>query len=331
MARSLGSSVLLAPVIVGALVFLRPAATGAEGPVFKSGIDMVPLTVTVTDASGRYVSGLTAADFAIFEDNVPQAISFFAQEALPVDLAFVLDLSSSMRPDMPLVRSAAKGLVKALRDGDRGAVVAVTSSVGMPQSFTTDRGQVASAIDALSASGATAIYDGVYIALTALARERQTQSEPRRQVLVLLSDGQDNASHVSADDVSDLARRAGVCIYSIALKGSSRLAAQNNGRERDLTAERAAFTMRRLASDTGGRIFLPVSAAELPGVYNAIATELANQYDMAYLPTSPQGDGTFRRIAIRMAIPGGATARARSGYLAIRPAALTNANTLGQK
>ena len=276
---------------------------------------MVPLTVTVTDTAGQYITGLAGADFAVFEDGVPQSLSFFASGEVPVDVALVLDTSGSMSANMPLVRDAANGLVRALREGDRGAVVAVNASVAIPQRLTTDRERVAAAINALAPSGPTAIYDAVYIALSEFVRERRQHSEVRRQVLVLLSDGLDNASHVSPGDLEDLAKRAGVSVYVIALKG---LDLPIPGAPEHLEAKEAAYAMRAIARDAGGRIFYPTNATELPAVYRAIAQELASQYDLGYVPTRPGGDGAFRRITVRVLRPTSTIARTRSGYHAAR-------------
>ena len=102
-----------------AIAAAEPIAVIAQGKVFKSGVDLVPLTVTVTDAKGSYVSGLSGDDFAVFEDGERQPIAFFAGEPLPVDVALVLDTSSSMSQSMPLVRTSATGLIRALRSGDQ--------------------------------------------------------------------------------------------------------------------------------------------------------------------------------------------------------------------
>ena len=279
----------------------------AQGKVFKSGVDMVPLTVTVTDARGNYVTGLTGDDFAVFEDSERQPIAFFANEQLPLDVALVLDTSSSMAQSMPLVRKSATGLIRSLRSGDRSAVTAVSTTIGVPQPLTSDLGRVAAAIDALRASGSTALYDGLYMALNQFARQRREWSEARRQVLVLLSDGIDTASHVTADDVARVA--GGVNIYVIALTGPKPVSQHG----RDMTAERAVYELRALAHDSGGRMFRPTTTLELPAIYDAIARELASQYDLAYLPTR-LGAGGFRRIAVRVLPPTQAAARTRNGY-----------------
>ena len=241
-------------VAVSALALRGPARLDAQSATFKSGVDMVPLTVTVTDPTGKYVTGLTGDDFTVFEDGVAQPLSFFACDDVPVDVALVLDTSSSMGPDLPLVQSAASGLVGRLRASDRGAVVDVKDSARIPQPFTSDRALIERAIRGLSASGATALYDGIYVVLREFERERRGTLQVRRQVLVLLSDGLDTTSHVAFEDVMDLARRAGVNIYVIALRGG---VAWTPRKELDEAILRADYSMKAVARDSGGRSFFP--------------------------------------------------------------------------
>jgi len=312
---------------VFALMLASSADITGQDSTFRSGVEMVPLTVTVTDGAGNYVSGLSERDFAVFEDGVLQPLSFFASESVPVDVAFVVDTSSSMSADLPLVQEAAKGLVRALRDGDRGAVVSVNSLVDMPRRFTSDHASVAAAIDALRCSGATALYDGVYIVLKEFAREQRSNTDVRRQVLVLLSDGVDNVSHVSADEMAELAKRVGVNIYVIAIQRPTTVP---SAIVRDPASQRAAFTMRTLAQDAGGRIFFPTMAAELPAIYRSIAQELASQYDLGYVPAKSGSDGKFRRVAVRVLPPTSAAARTRSGYYSTRVTGTPRYGTDGQ-
>jgi Ca-activated chloride channel family protein len=305
-------AVLLAVV---ALAPSRPARLDAQQPLFKSGVDMVPLTVTVTDTAGKHVTGLTGGDFTVLEDGVEQPLSFFASERVPVDVALVLDTSGSMRSDLPLVQSAASGLIRGLRAADRGAIVEVKGLAGIPQPFTTDLAQVERTLRSLSTSGATALYDGLYVVLREFERERRASAQIRRQVLVLLSDGLDNTSRLSFDDVMDLARRVGVNIYVIALRGNVPLMPRADV---DGSILRAEYTMGTVARESGGRAFFPKVARELPGIYGAIAQELASQYELGYMPSRPGGDGAFRRVSVRVRPHINAMARTRSGYYAPR-------------
>jgi VWFA-related protein len=294
-----------------ALASSMGSGAAAQRPAYRSGIELVPLTVTVTNRAGGHVEGLTGTDFTVLENGVPQSLAFFAAGTVPIDLVLVLDTSGSMSRDLPLVKSAAKGLVQTLKEGDRVAVLAVSESVAMPQGFTGDRRAVSAVIDAVPARGNTAVYDGLYIALRELARERRDDTEVRRQVLVLLSDGLDNASRLSADDVADTARRVGATIYVIALSRDRELLILSKSHR---LHARAVFEMQALANDSGGRLFQPATARELPQIYGAIASELASQYDLAYVPGNQAVDGSFRRVAVRVSEAIRAVARTRSGY-----------------
>jgi Ca-activated chloride channel family protein len=297
------------------LVVVSLTRLGAQSPVFRSGAEIVSLTVTVTDAAGRYVTGLTEKDFAVFENGMPQQLSFFASEPVPVDVAFVVDTSGSMTPNLPVVKQAARGLLRELRNIDRAVVVQVQDTVDMPQSLTNDFARAAAAIDALRARGSTAIYDGVYLALREFERTRRHDPRVRRQALILLSDGVDNSSHVTLDVVSDLARQLGVIVYSIGLGSAPLPQASASIPRREVEA---SYALRALAADAGGRAFFPTVVAGLPAIYETIGRELASQYALGYVPLKP-GDGEFRRVAVRVLPPTKATARTRTGYIAVRP------------
>ena len=300
------------------LVSIAVAAPTAQQTLFKSGVDMVPLTVTVTDGAGKFVRGLTERDFTILEDGVAQPLSFFASTDVPVDVALVIDTSASMRDDVPLVSSAATGLVRALGPDDRGAVVEVNERAGIAQTFTADRPKLEHAIQHLSMAGSTALYDGLYVVLREFERERQRTPTARRQALVLLSDGLDNKSHLSFDDVIDVARRSDVSVYVIALRGEAVKVPRSQLTGSALNAE---YAMNTVARDSGGRVFNPKDATELPTIYASIAQELASQYNLGYVPVRPGGDGAFRRVAVRVSEGQNARARTRAGYYAARSTA----------
>jgi len=309
--RNLTRLALAVPLALGYEAVSDPAAARAQQATFKSGVDMVPLTVTVTDVKGRHITGLAGGDFTVLEDGVEQPLAFFASGDVPVDVALVIDTSSSIGPDLPLVQKAACGLVRTLRAADRAAVVEVKDTVRIPQPLTSNRGQIETTIRALRASGNTALYDGLYIMLREFDRARRESPDIRRQALVLLSDGLDNTSHLLFDDVMQLARRVGVSIYVIALRGQTVPLRRDEQHESVL---RADYAMRTVAHEAGGRAFFPRTAQELPAIYDAIALELASQYELGYVPVAAGADGGFRRVAVRLATHG--LARTRSGYYA---------------
>jgi len=291
------------------LVLLALGATvHVQAQVFKSTVEVVPLTVTVTDAKGEYVKNLVETDFAVLEEGVRQSLAFFANEPVPIDLALTIDASESMASQLPIVRRAAGALVDSLRGGDRATVVTIKNAVGVALPLTADRPRIDAAIRDLSASGRTALYDGVYVVLKELERART--AEIRRRVLVLLSDGLDTASGLGADDMLALARRAGVGIYVIAMPtwGSHLPRKRQDG-----SALQAEYAMRALASDTGARSFFPKRVEELPAIYREIADELANQYELGYLPSRSVTRGSFQRVTVHVE---DAIARTRSGYYA---------------
>jgi VWFA-related protein len=287
----------------------------AQGRI-KSIVEMVPLTVTVTDGRGNYVKNLVETDFAVLEEGVRQSLALFANEPVPVDLALAIDASASMTRQLPIVRKAAGALVDSLRGGDRATVVTIKNAVGVPLPLTSDRSRISAAIRDLSASGVTALYDGVYVILNELERARST--EIRRRVLVLLSDGLDTSSRLSADDMLALARRTGIAIYVIGMPTAS------SGLPRklqDASAWHGEYAMRALARDTGGRSFFPKRVEDLPAIYADIAQELANQYELGYLPSRSGTQGGFRRVTVHVE---NATTRTRSGYYTGRDFAAAN-------
>jgi Ca-activated chloride channel homolog len=308
-----GAMVIACFVLSTAVVRQTPVV--AQSRAFKSGVDLVPLTVTVTDRAGHYVPDLTAADFAVFEEGKRQVVSHFAADPVPLDVAFLIDTSSSMGATLPLAQKAASGLVRQLRAGDRASVSGIGSSVLVHQSMTPELTRVEAALRSTRAHGNTAVYDAVYIALRDCRQEPSTASEIRRQVIVLLSDGIDTASHVTFDDILNLVHRVDVTIYVVSLANDPVLV---NAVARDRTSFESAHALSTLARESGGRLFTPGTARELPAIYEAIGQELSGQYVLGYVPAALAADGTFRRISVGVLEPRAGTARTRAGYYADR-------------
>ena len=305
-------NLLLITVLVLAL---GPGTRGVRGqdsipqpppsPTFRSGVDLVALTVTPERADGSYVPRLRAADFRVFEEGVPQHVAFFGASEVPVDLVLMLDTSASMGARLDAAQRAAVNLIDAGRTEDRTVLMAFGARATVLVPFTADRPRLERAIQQLRAGGSTALYDAIYVALQEFGRGKT--SDVRRRAIVVLSDGDDTISLVSFDSLIDRARRTGVAIYVIALRPASR------GGERPVGS--ATYQMRRLAQETGGRSFFPAALEDLEGVYGAIARELAHQYAIGYVPTVASERNTFRRVSVLVDQPG-IKVRTRRGYIA---------------
>ncbi len=303
--------------LVAATALLSVTVEANRHPaVFRSGVDLVHLSLVVTDEKGRYATNLDRAHFAVFENGVPQDIEFFSTATLPLDLAVLLDTSVSMTAQMPIVREAAAGLVGTLRAGDRGMIMGFSDTARVLAPFTGDLGRLKAAIECAETHGDTAFYTALYVALQTFGLRHNTP-EIRRRAMMVLSDGQDTASPLAFDDVIALARRAGVSIYTVSLGPRHETLLPGQRRRQEV----ADFEMRALARESGARAFFPTHATELPQVYRNIVDELAHQYVLGYVSKNASADGTFRRVAVRViGSAGGFQTRARSGYTAPRAA-----------
>lgn len=279
---------------------------------FRSGVDLVALNVVVTSPQEKFVSGLSAADFSVFEDGVQQDISFFSATAVPLDLAILLDTSASMTDRINTVQEAAIGFASTLTASDRVMIVDIKDAVRVLQPLGEDLDAARTAIRGTFARGGTALYNGLYTTVKEMMKQRRDNGEVRREAIVVLSDGQDTASLVTYDDVMELAKQAGIIIYTITLKAPYQIDPASSGYRRFSQGE---FAMKALAQETGGRSFAPADVAELAGVYGDIAEELASQYALGYTSKNPRTDGGYRRIIVRVDEPGVRT-RTRAGYAA---------------
>jgi Ca-activated chloride channel family protein len=288
---------------VGAIVALACAA-GLAQQRFKAGVELVSLNVTVTDGA-RYVADLEQADFEVFEDGVKQDITFFTKVQQPIALAILLDTSASMEEKLPIAQEAAIGFVKRMRKEDVSEVVDFDSQVRILQGFTSDNALLEKAIRDTAVNGSTSLYNAIYISLKELRKTKaSTESDIRRQAIVLLSDGDDTSSLIEFDEVLDLAKRSETSIYSIGLRQGE------IGRREFKEAE---FVLRQLSQETGGKAFFPTDARELPKIYQSIWDELSSQYSVGYTSGNPKRDGAWRRILVRIERPG-LTARTKQGY-----------------
>ena len=278
---------------------------------FRSAVDLVSLNVIVTDNRDRFVTGLAQKDFSVFEDGVAQDVSFFAATNVPLDLAILLDTSSSMSDKLATVQEAAVGFASHLRSGDRVTVVSIKDSARVLHDLDGDIAGACETIRKTTASGGTALYNGVYTTIRQMQKVHGSDGgEMRRQAIAVLTDGDDTTSLVTFDDLLTLAKQAGIAIYTIALKSQYPVALLGAGKE---TSE-SDFAMKALAQETGARSFFPTDISQLAGVYSSITQELASQYALGYTSSNSKRDGGYRRIFVRVDEPN-VRARTRSGYI----------------
>jgi Ca-activated chloride channel homolog len=281
-----------------------------QSPSFKAGVDLVSLNVTVSDGAARYVTDLEQQNFQVYEDGVLQEVTFFNKTNLPIALGLLLDTSASMEAKLPVAQEAAIGFSKKLRTQDLAEVIDFDSRVTILQAFTNKAPELETAIRKTSAGGSTSMYNAIYIALKDLKKVVATNvDEIRRQAIVVLSDGEDTSSLLPFEEVLDLAKRSETAIYAIGLRSNELGASSNKG------FKEAEFVLRQLSQETGGRVFFPTSASELPGIYTQISDELSSQYTVGYTSRNGKRDGAWRRVVVRVD-RANATPRTKQGYFA---------------
>jgi VWFA-related protein len=285
----------------------RGAGAQVQPPTFETGIEVINLNLSVTDAADNYVTDLGSPDFAVFEDGIRQELSLFTHENLPISLVIMVDTSASMEEKISVAQQAAIRFTKTLRPVDLAQVVQFNDRATTLQSFTNDLDDLEGAILATDTSGSTALHNALYIALKDLSREGNP-AELRRRGVVLLSDGEDTASLVSDDQVLELAKKNEINIYAISLR-------PNRPQDRNRQAfSQAEYLLTALTRETGGRVYFPASLSELDAVYDRIADELRTLYSVGYVSSNVRRDGKWRRIVVRVPEREGVAVRHKLGY-----------------
>ena len=226
------------------------ARRASRGPIFGTQIEIINLSLSVTDARNNFVTDLAQSDFAVFEDGIRQELSLFTHENLPISLVLMIDTSASMEEKLKTAQDAAIRFTKTLRPQDLAQVVQFNERATPLQTFTNDLAALEKAIRSTEASGPTALHNALYVALKDLTRDKKA-AELRRRAIILLSDGEDTASLVTDDQVLDLARKSEINIYAISLRPQR---AQDRQRAAFSQAE---YLFNALTRDTGGPRLLP--------------------------------------------------------------------------
>lgn len=295
---------------LGAVLALGQTQSQPPPLTFGSGIEIINLTVTVTDAQGRLIPGLDRDAFSVYEDGVKQDLALFNKDRLPLSVVLLMDASASMDDKIVPAKAAAKRFVSTLVPEDRARVVAFNNRIDVLQDFTSDKNALNDGVDRITPAGATALHNAFYISIKDLQKEKQVGAGARRQAIILLSDGENTASIVTDEQVIDLARKAEISIYAI------RLTSDFEGDKGRAAFSQATHLLSVLARETGGQAFFPAQIQELDSVYDRIAEEMRTQYSLGYVPTNLKKDGRYRRIVVRVPTRDNVVLRYKLGYVA---------------
>ena len=273
-----------------------------EDAVFSSETRLVPLNVTVTDKSGRLVTTLPQSAFQVFENGAPQQIKLFKREDVPVSMGLIIDNSGSMRDKRQSVEAAALALAKDSNPLDEMFIVNFNDESYLDADFTSDVKLLEQGLTKIDSRGGTAMRDALRMA----AEHLKAKAKRDKKVILVVTDGNDNASNMPLEALVRLAQQNDVLIYAIGILGD----------EDRKEAKKAQRSLNILAESTGGQVFYPKDLTEVEKIAHQVAHDLRNQYTIAYTPTNQALDGTYRPIKITVKAPGNPVARTRSGYYA---------------
>jgi Ca-activated chloride channel family protein len=294
-----------------------PPPPGQEpkgGSAIKATVDLVVLHVTIADEAGQFVPDLKKNDFKVFENKIEQNISVFAREDIPVTMGLVIDNSGSMREKREQVNAAAMTFVKTSNPQDEAFVVNFNDEYYLDTDgdFTSDQKDLENALSRIDTRGSTALYDAVIGSLDHLKKGHKD-----KRVLLVITDGDDDASRKSLSDTMKAAEQSNAAIYAIGVFSP-------DDRKNDKKmVRRATKELKELAEVTGGLAYFPETLDEVKPVCEQVARDIRNQYTIGYYPSNAVKDGTFRPVQVQLVSTEGhgkLSVRTRTGYYAQKEA-----------
>lgn len=257
--------------------------------------DLVLIPVTVTDHKGRIVGGLQKEDFALYEDKVEQAITHFASEDAPVSISLVVDTSDSMRPKLVKAREAVAALLNNANPQDEFSLVEFNQVARVVVGFTTKGEEIRDRMSLVRTGGATALLDAVSIALNEMKNARHT-----RKAIIIISDGEDNASHCSVHELRDAVRQADVLVYAIGI-----IDWYGYSQSQPPQGLMGSALLDEITKQTGGRLFQVSWLKQLPQIASKIGAWLRHQYVLAYVPNGQQNSRRYHHVQVKITRPQG--------------------------
>ncbi|MEI9976024.1 MAG: VWA domain-containing protein [Ignavibacteriota bacterium] len=274
-------------------------------PIFTTDTRLVVCHTTVVDKSGKLVTNLKQDAFSVAENDVKQDILLFKREDLPVSMGLIIDNSGSMRAKRSSVEAAALALVKDSNPDDEVFIVNFNDDAYIDnpdnKDFLTDIEKMKEALTRIDSRGGTAMRDAI-----AKSIEWLKKAHKEKKVLVVVTDGVDNASAVNLENLVRDARQSEVLIYSVGLLTE----------EEKRSANSAKRQLNALAEATGGLTYYPKELNEVDPIAHQVARDIRSQYTIGYKPTNDALDGSYRRIKVTVKAAGNPVPRTRSGYYA---------------
>jgi VWFA-related protein len=279
---------------------------GKQGSSIRVDVNLVVLHTTVLDDRQRFVDGLKNENFRVFEDKVEQKLSVFKREDVPVSMGLVIDNSGSMRDKRARVNEAAITLVQASNPSDEAFVVNFNDDfyLDLDKDFTNSIPELREALERIDSRGSTALYDAIIGSVDHLKKASKD-----KHVLLVVTDGEDNASHNSLEKTVREIQKTDTVIYAIGLLGEEKKKEKNHARK----------ALQAIATASGGIAYFPESVEDVHSICQQVAHDIRNQYTLAYYPTNARRDGTFRAVTVEVIPPRGhgkLIARTRNGYYA---------------
>jgi Ca-activated chloride channel family protein len=278
-----------------------------EGYVLHTDVEEVVLNCTVLDGN-RLVQDLKRDNFEIFEDGVKQSLISFQHTDLPVSIALVVDNSGSMSRKRPSVNKSALDLIQASNPDDEAFVVNFSDEAFIDQEFTSNVNKLRDGLARLESRGGTALYDAV----VASADKLVADAKHPKQVLILITDGEDNASTQNLEQtINRVQQLSGPVIYSIGLLFGDEMS------HAEVRHARRALEM--LSTETGGMAYFPKSVEQVDQITAEVARDIRNQYTLGYHSTKPTTEPGFRRVQVNASAKGTGklTVRTRTGYFPV--------------
>lgn len=295
-------------LVAGMALAQAPPAPQDDVPLFRLDTRLVLLHASVVDKSGKLLTNIPQSAFKVLEDGVEQQLRLFRREDVPVSMGIIVDNSGSMTNKRTRVAAAALEMVKQSNPEDEVFIVNFNDDTHFDQPLTNDVKKLQAALAKMEARGGTAMRDALSKSITYVKKNGKKD----KKVLVVITDGNDNSSDVTLEQLLRQAQNSEVLIYSIGLLNE----------EEAGEAKSAKKALKALADASGGLDYYPKSVSDVEEITPRVAHEIRNQYILGYTSSNQALDGTFRQIKVTVTGFGHPTVRTRNGYYATPTARL---------